>query len=92
MATDIQIKSAQVLDEVLASSYYVSRLEALRARRKLTYEDLRTGQDKDLILFWHLFWECLPDSPSIRQPVFFKICDIAESIFDCEEPDDEVAF
>ena len=38
--------------------------------------------DHKLVTFWNDFWMILPDNWSIRTQTFFRICDIAEHIFD----------
>jgi len=41
---------------------------------------------KDFIVFANTFWMHLPDNATIRQPVFFKICDFCEvCIYECED-------
>lgn len=34
------------------------------------------------VSFWHDFWSALPDKPAIHRAPFYRICDIAERIYD----------
>lgn len=78
---------AKCIHEVIMNDYYTGIANTLLEK----YGEPWTT--KDIVMFWHRFWESLPDSKSIQRDPFYLICDIAENIFDPEfmgEPDEQL--
>ena len=75
---------AEIQRRVYAEGYYPMQWEQVLNKLKITSSEVekKSLSDRTLVLLTHYFWEALPDSPSIRTPLFFDICDIAEHFFD----------
>lgn len=73
----IAMMSSQVAIAVYANDYYVRAFEHL-----LNGRTLASMSYAEHVMLWHLFWEALPDSRSIRRTPFWDVCNIAEYVFD----------
>lgn len=82
--TPIQTKSKELQAEILNERYFWTEYCRALADYCLTFSDIDDGavRDEELIQFWNTFWMELPDSNEIRTPTFFKLCDIAQEIFE----------
>ena len=83
--TELQVESTKLAAEIVQRDYYVATFAQVAMRMQIT--DIASTPRAELIRFWNAFWEALPDSGSIRRPPFFRVCDLAELIF--EDEDDE---
>ena len=61
----------QVLEEVYNEDYYIDLLP-----------EGEPETPQEIISYWNRFWMNLPDSGAIRRGPFFKVCDIAECMYD----------
>jgi hypothetical protein len=41
-----------------------------------------TDDSQSMYDYWFEYWDSLPDSPSIQQPVFYAICDFMDMLAD----------
>lgn len=82
--TEIQQKFKDVIAAVYKEKYFVVEFEAALADHKMTVANANDCEytDNQIVNMCNDFWEGLPDSPAIRRPPFFQLCDIAENIFD----------
>jgi sulfur relay (sulfurtransferase) DsrC/TusE family protein len=84
MTQTLQEKMKESQDAIYGLGYYVHLYERALTIQHVTQEQVRelTLSDWTVVNLAQDFWEALPDSPAIRTRVFFKICEIAEHIFD----------
>ena len=61
----------EVLEDVYREDYYISLLP-----------EGEPETPQEIISYWNRFWMNLPDSGAIRRGPFFKVCDIAECMYD----------
>lgn len=68
----------EVIEQIIEQEYYYSRFINLVVQE---YPETLIEDEQNLekiCAFWNKFWFILPDSPAIRCPLFFRICDLAE--------------
>ena len=75
---------ASIQERVYTEGYYAMQWEHVLKKLNITTLEVekKTLSDRTLVLLCHYFWEALPDTMTIRNSLFFDICDIAEHIFD----------
>lgn len=78
--TELQVESAKLAAEIVQQDYYVATFTQVASSMQIT--NIASTPRAELIQFWNAFWEALPDSSSIRRPPFFRVCDLAELIFE----------
>lgn len=75
---NIHTVHAHCVEQVILKNYYTDIANTL-------LEKLGEPETPEqIVLFWHRFWESLPDSRSIQRDPFYLICDIAENYADPE--------
>lgn len=84
MTTEIQQKFKDVFAAVNSEHYYPQLFSNAMLEHNMDPDGVNNFEydDKKIVLMINDFWEALPDSPSIRRPPFFQVCDIAENIFE----------
>jgi hypothetical protein len=82
--TTLSEEIVRIQSQVFREKYYVQQyLDALvKCNMSTATIDQHEHEDHELVLLMQTFWEALPDTPAIRTGPFFKICDVAEKIFD----------
>lgn len=80
MSPSFAKRSAELQIEILQEDFYIERYKNVLKKHGLTIEQVQgEGLSKDTLhVIWESFWWALPDSPSIRTPIFFKVCDLCE--------------
>lgn len=61
----------EVLEDVYNEDYYINLLP-----------EGKPETPQEIISYWNQFWMNLPDYEGIRRDPFFKVCDIAECMYD----------
>jgi len=65
-----------------AESAAHSRLESKGFQPDAAEQYMRQSSDSEICAFWNDIYFALPDNAGIRQPPFFRLCDLAEGTED----------
>lgn len=78
--TKYEIQISTLVDAIYDADYYVEIFERICGPdAKLLHEN------PNAMNLLNNFWFALPDTRSIRTPVFFQLCDVIENANSCEE-------
>lgn len=80
MTSSVLNQHVELLLAVRENDYYVDLVE-----KELSNFSIEILRPEDVCSFWNNVWTALPDSPEIRRPPFFQICDLAEGDYLEEE-------
>ena len=69
--TGVETCALPIFEDVYNEDYYISLLP-----------EGEPETPQEIISYWNRFWMNLPDSGAIRRGPFFKVCDIAECMYD----------
>lgn len=75
---DVIATHRECISAVYIQQYYVDHF--LQVVEMYPDAELLTNP-YEICSFWNEFWESLPDTPEIRRPPFFMICDLAEGSY-----------
>lgn len=79
-------KMVELQEAILDNDYYVSLYNKVLERHGVTIGDVSDEciTPTEAITICHTFWTVLPDSKSIRREPFYKLCELAEYIYDVD--------